>query len=72
MSSNIVQDWTRLETGDRVVVIDAGVESPATIDTKTDDSAVVWVLGSSGRLRRALDYREGVVLVFFAKPTPSP
>jgi hypothetical protein len=60
---SIVQDWARLEAGVHVVVIDNGVESPAIVDTKMEDSTVVWVLGTDGRHRRAVDYREGVVLV---------
>ncbi|MFF2317799.1 hypothetical protein ACFVTE_16195 [Arthrobacter sp. NPDC058097] len=60
---SVVQDWARLEAGDRVVVIDDGVESPAIVAAKMDDSTVVWVLGAAGRHRRAIDYREGVVLV---------
>ncbi|HKS03108.1 MAG TPA: hypothetical protein VJS86_15655 [Arthrobacter sp.] len=63
MSTSVVQDWARLRAGDHVVVIDEGTEFPALVDTKTDDSTVVWVVGAAGRPRRAIDYREGVVLV---------
>jgi hypothetical protein len=57
-----VQDWSALSVGDKVVVTEPGHQGfPATIDTKTDDSAVVWVIDDGGQ-RRAFDHREGVDL----------
>lgn len=58
-----VRDWSALVVGDKVVVTEPGSQGfPATIDTKTADSAVVWVIDVGGQ-RRAFDHREGVDLV---------
>lgn len=57
------QDWSRLEAGHRVVLIENGLESIATVDAITDDSSVIWVFSVHDGQRRAIDYREGIVLV---------
>lgn len=58
-----VQDWTELAANDRVRVIEPGRAAyRATIDTKTLDSSVVWVITDKG-YRRAFDVREGVQIV---------
>lgn len=58
-----VQDWTELAANDRVRVIEPGRAAyGATIDTKTLDSSVVWVITDKG-YRRAFDVREGVRMV---------
>ncbi|MDP9696767.1 UNVERIFIED_ORG: hypothetical protein J2X79_004350 [Arthrobacter globiformis] len=58
-----VRDWSALSVGDRVVVTEPGRQGfQATVDTKTADSAVVWVVDDGGQ-RRAFDHREGVDLV---------
>jgi len=57
------QAWTELEAKDIVRVIEPGrVAYRATIDTKTPDSSVVWVITATG-YRRAFDAREGVRIV---------
>lgn len=58
----LLQDWTQLTVGGAVVISERGRAGyPATIDTKTNDSTVVWVVDGSGQ-RRAFDCREDVVL----------
>ncbi|QSZ51870.1 hypothetical protein RI444_01750 [Paenarthrobacter sp. AT5] len=57
------QDWTELEAKDIVRVIEPGRAAyRATIDTKTPDSSVVWVITATG-YRRAFDAREGVLII---------
>ncbi len=57
-----IQDWTLLAADNPVEVVEAnGRRYPAVVDTKTDDSTVVWVIDESGS-RRAFDCREGVGL----------
>lgn len=57
-----VRDWSALSSEDKVVVTEPGRHGyPATIDAKTADSAVVWVIDEGGQ-RRAFDHREGVEL----------
>jgi len=57
------QDWTELEAKDIVRVIEPGRAAyRATIDTKTPDSSVVWVITATG-YRRAFDAKEGVRIV---------
>ncbi|MHC6592873.1 hypothetical protein OUO20_05635 [Arthrobacter sp. FX8] len=61
----LVRDWSGLSPEDKVVVTEPGRQGyPATIDTKTADSAVVWVIDDGGQ-RRAFDHREGVELAAF-------
>jgi|RhiMetStandDraft_4_1073278.scaffolds.fasta_scaffold06486_5 hypothetical protein len=57
------QDWSRLKAGHSVVLIENGLESIATVDAITDDSSVIWILSVHDGQRRAIYYREGVVLV---------
>ena len=58
-----VQDWTELAAKDLVRVIEPGRAAyRATIETKTLDSSVVWVITDTG-YRRAFDAREGVRIV---------
>lgn len=58
-----VQDWTELAAKDLVRVIEPGRAAyRATIDTKTLDSTVVWVITDTG-YRRAFDVREGVQII---------
>lgn len=58
-----VRDWSALSVGDRVVVTEPGRPGcRATVDTKTADSTVVWVVDDGGQ-RRAFDHREGIDLV---------
>lgn len=62
-----IRDWSDLDPDDRVAVTEPGRQSyPATIDTKTADSAVVWVIDGGGQ-RRAFDNREGVELIALPK-----
>ncbi|WP_416429783.1 hypothetical protein [Paenarthrobacter nicotinovorans] len=57
------QDWTELAAKEIVRVIEPGIAAyRATIDTKTLDSSVVWVITATG-YRRAFDAREGVRIV---------
>lgn len=58
-----IQDWAELNPGDSVTVTEPGRRSTyqATVDTKTADSCVVWILADLG-VRRAFDSREGVEL----------
>ncbi|QDG88179.1 hypothetical protein [Pseudarthrobacter sp. NIBRBAC000502770] len=58
----IAQDWSWIEPGDGVVVIEESDEFTAVIDTKTEDSHVVWTVGK-GNCRRALDYRDGILIL---------
>lgn len=46
----INQDWSRLEAGHRVVLIENGLESIATVDAITEDSSVIWVF--SGQMAK--------------------
>ncbi|WP_416416274.1 hypothetical protein [Paenarthrobacter aromaticivorans] len=58
-----VQDWTELAAKDIVRVIEPGRAAyRATIDMKTLDSSVVWIITDIG-YRRAFDAREGVRIV---------
>lgn len=66
-----VQDWTQLTDGSAVLICErGGAGYPGTIDTKTSDSTVVWVLDSNGQ-RRAVDYRGGVVLSVLPASAPT-
>lgn len=57
---NIPQVWSGLSSGEPVTVTELGRGSySARVDTKTEDSAVVWVIDDNGQ-RRAFDHREGV------------
>jgi hypothetical protein len=58
----IAQDWSRIKTGDEVVVIDESHEYTAVIDAKTDNSQVIWTLGNDNS-RRAHDYRDGILIL---------
>lgn len=61
-----MREWSALSPEDKVIVTEPGRQGyTATIDTKTADSAVVWVIDDGGQ-RRAFDHREGVEL--FALP----
>jgi hypothetical protein len=69
-----IQDWTELAQQDIVRVIEpGGAGYRATIDTKTPDSSVVWIITATG-YRRAFDAREGVRIVPASTKveTPSP
>lgn len=60
---NPAQDWTELATNDPVIIAEPGRERRrATIDAKTPDSTVVWVIYKD-RSRRAFDHREGIRLI---------
>lgn len=66
--SNPVQDWAGLTAGNQVTVTEPGRGSfPARVETKTADSAVVWVIGDGGQ-RRAFDHREGVKVAVLPEP----
>lgn len=54
-----IEDWTHLLTYDKVTVTPPGGQPyVGTVDAKTDNSEVLWVLTPSGR--RAYHFREGV------------
>lgn len=56
----IPQVWSGLTSGQAVTVTEPGRDAySARLDTKTEDSAVVWVIDDNGQ-RRAFDHREGV------------
>lgn len=57
------QDWRRIEAGHRVVLIENGRETFGVVDAITDDASVVFVYTEFDGQRRAIDYREGIVLV---------
>jgi hypothetical protein len=55
-----VQDWTALNFNDRVRVLETGRPAyMASVDTKTEDSSVVWIISDQG-VRRAFDAKEGI------------
>lgn len=57
---NIPQVWSGLSSGEPVTVTEPGRGAfSARVDTKTENSAVVWVIDDNGQ-RRAFDHREGV------------
>lgn len=57
------QDWSEMQSGQKVHVADPwGGYYLATVDTITRDHSVLWVVSESGNTRRALDYREGVIV----------
>jgi hypothetical protein len=61
--NNIPQVWSGLTSGEPVSVTEPGRGAySARVDTKTEDSAVVWVIDDKGQ-RRAFDHREGVRIV---------
>ena len=56
------QDWSELAEGTKVAITEPrNARYSATVDTKTQDSTVVWVIDGWGH-RRAFDYREGIKL----------
>jgi hypothetical protein len=66
--STPVQDWSGLTAGNEVTVTEPGRGSfSARVETKTADSAVVWVIGYGGQ-RRAFDHREDVKVVVLPEP----
>ena len=63
-----VQDWSALAEGTKVAISEPSNASyPAMVDTKTEDSSVVWVIDSWGQ-RRAFDHREGIKLDILPDP----
>jgi hypothetical protein len=57
---NRVQDWSELAEGVKVAITEPNNDSySAIVDTKTADSAVVWIIDDWGQ-RRAFDHREGI------------
>jgi hypothetical protein len=63
-----VQDWTGLTAGDNVQVFDPRMGPYlATVDTKTDDSSVLWIHRPGGGDRRAFDAREGIEITLAPK-----
>lgn len=59
----VQQNWTDLQPGERVIVyLDERRNFLATIESKTENSSVVWVL-PDGDSRRAYHYREGVFMM---------
>ena len=57
-SNNIPQVWSGLTSAEPVT--ESGREAySARVATKTEDSAVVWVIDNNGQ-RRAFDHGEGV------------
>lgn len=60
--NNSTQDWSELAEGTHVAITEpSNARYSATVDTKTDDSTVIWVIDSWGQ-RRAFDHREGIRL----------
>lgn len=63
------QDWSELNRHDEVAVTEPGGRKYlASVDVKTADSHVVWVVETEGT-RKAFDYRQGTTLVLV---TPRP
>lgn len=59
----ISQNWSALSAGQHVTVTEqVGEPYQAVIDEMTEDKGVIWVLTEFTFLRRAFDYREGVVI----------
>ncbi|WP_353713550.1 hypothetical protein [Arthrobacter sp. K5] len=59
----VSQNWSGLSAGQHVTVTEpVGEPYQAVIDVKTDDSGVVWVETERMHVRRAFDYREGVII----------
>ena len=63
-----VQDWSELAEGTKVAITEhRNTSYPAMVDTKTEDSSVVWVIDGWGH-RRAFDHREGIKLDILPDP----
>lgn len=63
-----VQEWSGLTAGDKVVITEPGRDPYlGRLETKTADSAVVWVVDGGGQ-RRAFDHREGVRIAIIPVP----
>ncbi len=59
----VQQNWSELNPGDRVTVSLPGRRGfQATVESKTENSNVIWVL-PDGDFRRAFHCREGVFMI---------
>ncbi len=56
------EDWSSIEVGSTVEVISAHGSYVGRVDTKTPDSAIVWVVSATGQGRNMYGHRDGIRL----------
>lgn len=57
------EDWSKIEVGSTVeVVISAHHSLEGRVDAKTPDSAIVWVVSTTGHGRQMYGHRDGIRL----------